>query len=280
MEVKVLTARDIEFFQANGYLKLRDARFATLKKRIRDGLQPMAVGILKNHPYTSNRWQQFEDKPLAEIVDWCIANEENNCVTRTFYELFHTDASIYPLAVHELFISISNELGLAHPIPSVPPVVRIDRPNESRFLEPAHQDYWYSMLSDNSVTYWFPLFPITRDMGYLEVVPGSHKAGLRATSKWEIDPRRFTLREPANDADFEQVNPEDDEMLVFSQFLIHRSGKNVGERARFTLQVRHNDLATLKSQTSSFVPKLSQFTTDAQTGWSQQCEAKSNAIRL
>jgi hypothetical protein len=272
----MLSKTDIEFFKNEGYLVVKSPAIAQMKRRLQVGLKEMAVEILQRHPFTTNNWQDLSKKELTDIIDWCIANESDNAVTRVFYELFQANPAVFGTCIDDFFIDLSKQLDLGYPIPSVPTVLRIDRPFETRYMEPAHQDYWYSMLCDNSVTYWFPLFSMTPDMGELRVAPKTHLKGALPIECWMEIPNRFTLKDPLPESSFIPVSVGDDELVVFSQFLVHRSGENRGRRARVSLQVRHNDVCALDNQTSSFTPKASAPTTQAQ----QELLARSRGMNV
>ncbi len=261
-----VSAKQKQLYARQGYLILRSAQVKALKKSLKDELKAMALGILKNHPDGAAHAGRLKSKSFADIFNWCISNEKDNAITRTFYELFPTAFSMIGAVGDPYLVGVSRELGLVHPVPSTLPILRIDRPAESRYLTPVHQDFWYSMLSPNSLTYWFPLLPVTPEMGDLLVVPGSHKNGNLPIKEFTNE-NPYALRDDVDPKRFIPVNLKDDEVLVFSQYLIHQSGVNRSDKAHLTLQVRHNDLHTLKALTSSFTPKHSVFTARAQKEW-------------
>jgi len=264
--MKTITAMQKERYCKEGYLVLKSEQVRDLKNILRRDLRSMALRIIKNHPEYAPFFNKLHKKGFAQIFDWCIRNERENAITRVFYELFPVNSTALSLIADPLFVEISKRLGISYPIPSTLPIVRIDRPYKSKFLTPAHQDYWFSMLSDNSLTYWFPVFPVTEAMGQLHVVPGSHKQGILPFKKWTNE-NPFCLRDEIEADDYIPVALQDDEVLVFSQFLVHKSTANFSQTARLTMQIRHNDLDTLKEQTSSYTPKYSIYTANAQKDW-------------
>ena len=275
--MSIITARQKHRYLKEGYLILKSTRIRTLKNRLKRDLKNMALRIIKNHPAGAAYFNGLKNKSFAVIFDWCIKNEKNNVITRAFYELFPVNFSTLSLIADPFFTEVSKSLGVSYPLPSTLPILRIDRPHELLYLTPAHQDYWYSMLSDNALTYWFPVFPVTKAMGRLIVVPGSHGQGILPIKKW-TDENPFCLRDEIPADKYVSVNLEDDEVLVFSQFLVHQSGVNRSEFARLTLQVRHNDLTTLKEQTTSFTPKYSMYTAKAQKDWFEKSQIPVRAI--
>lgn len=256
-------------YLADGYLILKSDRVKKIKDALSADLYNMARRILKNHPDSGTYYDALNSNSFAELFDWCVSHEKSNAITRIFYELFSVNCSTVSLIADPYFLKASRDLGVSYPVPSTLPMLRIDRPNESRYLTPAHQDYWYSMLSANSLTYWFSIFPVTDAMGQLLVVPGSHVHGLLPIKKW-TDENPFSLRDEISMDRYVPVCLQDDEVLVFSQFLVHQSGANRSGKARLTLQLRHNDLDTLKEQTTSYTPMHSKYTVNAQKNWLEE----------
>ena len=264
--MKTITAMQKESYCTEGYLVVKSQRVQDFKNILKRDLRSMVLKIIKNHSEYAPFFHKLNKESFAEIFDWCIQNERENAITRIFYELFPVNSSMLSLINDPFFVEISESLGISYPIPSTLPIVRIDRPNEAKFLTPAHQDYWFSMLSDNSLSYWFPVFSLTEAMGYLQVVPKSHKQGLLPFKKWTNE-NPFCLSDEIASSDYISVALQDDEVLVFSQLLVHKSAANLSQTARLTVQIRHNDLDTLKEQTSSFTPKQSLYTANAQKDW-------------
>jgi ectoine hydroxylase-related dioxygenase (phytanoyl-CoA dioxygenase family) len=101
-------------------------------------------------------------------------------------------------------------------------------------------------------------------MGLLQVVPGSHKEGLiKFKASGKQNP--FVSAKEFSDSSFIDVSVGDNQILVFSQMLMHRSGVNHSEKTRLTLQARFNDLECMEEMTTSFTPAHSKFTIRAQS---------------
>jgi hypothetical protein len=139
--------------------------------------------------------------------------------------------------------SILLQLQVSNPIWSTRPEVRIDFPEDEVFSQPWHQDFMYSQTSLNSVTFWLPLHDVGKSDGALQVVPCSHREKLFPFSALQ-NPRRFSIDERI----FENRNVVDLEMkagevVVFSQFLAHRSGTNISDAVRVSVQGRFADMS-------------------------------------
>lgn len=138
--------------------------------------------------------------------------------------------------------------GLLHCVHDIA-LFRIDPPDDHGRAFGWHQDYHYNVASTNAVTGWWPLTPVTRDMGHLAIVPGSHRAMLpvrvdgtrhvagRGTghSQFEIVGDREAWERDATEID--DLAPGD--AVLFSCLLLHRSGVNRSRRARWTVNPRY-----------------------------------------
>ena len=119
---------------------------------------------------------------------------------------------------------------------------------------PAHQDYPTHQGSGNSVTLWIPLQDVTSIDGAIQVVPGSHKSGISQgdnINEWTYKPGSLLKHEGLRghmesssnlDEQFQEVPMVSGQVLVFSTFLLHRSGVNTSDRIRYSLNIRLNDL--------------------------------------
>ena len=54
------------------------------------------------------------------------------------------------------------------------------------------------------------------------------------------------------------------EFLIFKQSLLHKSGKNISNKVRVSLQIRFNKFLENKEVHSSFVPKNTEFVLNMQ----------------
>lgn len=123
-----------------------------------------------------------------------------------------------------------------------PPVlswVRIDRQGEGRNYFPWHQDYSYNLASRPTVTAWAPLLEITAPMGPLTIVPGSHNFHHLVEVR-ESD--RYAKLTNVDVDELEEnaitVTPQVGEAVFFHELLLHRSGSNQSDRARWVLNAR------------------------------------------
>jgi phytanoyl-CoA hydroxylase len=110
--------------------------------------------------------------------------------------------------------------------------------SEVYYKSPPHQD-WRSMQGSlNAMVVWVPLADVPRELGTLEIIPGSHIWGLQDSREDEWYRRIEGLR----DEQYNSVEVSAGDVLFFSAFLVHRSGNNVTDSIRWSCHFRYNDL--------------------------------------
>jgi hypothetical protein len=131
--------------------------------------------------------------------------------------------------------------------------IRIDNPQEERFLAQWHQEYPSQLRSLDGLVYWSPLVPVTEELGPVQFRPGSHREGpLPVTTRDPHDPTRsgaYALhvkdlaavleRHPEHIAPLTQ--PTD--LIVVDFLLLHASGINRANRSRWSMQMRYFNFA-------------------------------------
>jgi phytanoyl-CoA hydroxylase len=90
----------------------------------------------------------------------------------------------------------------------------------------------------NAVVVWVPLADVSRELGALEIIPGSHLWGLQESREdaW------YRHIEGLQDDHYKSLEMEAGDALFFSAFLVHRSGDNVTDSIRWSCHFRYNDL--------------------------------------
>jgi phytanoyl-CoA hydroxylase len=167
-----------------------------------------------------------------------------------FQAFFNTGKQVQHLiSFHRLSLlpkisSTLNALGLSFPNISTRPVLYFNHPKLAK--KPiyhtvfAHQD-WRSMQGSLDATVlWLPLVDVDRSLGALEIIPGSHRWGLR-TTRVESGFGRVDLTQ-AEQQQMVPVEVEVGDALFFSAFLVHRSGTHASGRIRWSAHFRYNNL--------------------------------------
>lgn len=118
--------------------------------------------------------------------------------------------------------------------------VRLDDNSNSHTL-PWHQET--NQISILTVNVWLPLVNLEKNMGGLEVCPGSHNLGLKKHIEKSNECKFDRLPDAVVDKQEKigiQLNAGD--ALVFHPFLYHRSIPNRSSKIRFTIAGRLNEI--------------------------------------
>lgn len=251
-------------FERDGFALIRDPAIAAMKDEVVAELHKGALRIAARLLDKDTFDALPKDAGFDALLDAIHAAETGNAVTRALYEVFPALPPVIALINHAFVRDTVRAAGLAEAVAGTLPLIRLDRPGDQRFATPAHQDSWYSLLSPNAVTLWMPLCRMTPEMGELRILLGSHAGGLRAFKPYEAGHEWFETAEPVDEAALVPVAVGHDELLIFNQSLIHKSGVNRSGRVRISVQLRFNDLATAETLTSTYTPSLSRYVLNAQ----------------
>ena len=247
-----------DLLNKNGFIIIKSNKIAKIKDGIKYELIKKIKYILNSKKIPFPDTYDFDNliKYIFKI------DKKNKCeILKSLYELFPSDPKNYRLSTNNFFLTQCKKLGIKKPLISTGPQLRIDRPKDKKFKTAKHQDYWYSFLSDNALTIWFNLTEIKKLNGPLIVYKESHKKGFYKfmdKKKGTYSLKNKSISKPKN------IFLKKNEFLVFNQFLVHESGENLSLTPRVTIQLRYNDLYTLKKFTSSFIYSSSNYVTSLQ----------------
>lgn len=125
--------------------------------------------------------------------------------------------------------------------------IRIDNPGEEKFRAGWHQDYPAQIRSLDGLIFWSPLLEMTPELGPVEFCVGSHKDGLAPVSEKDaVNPEKtgaygLTLSDESGRVGrYEKAAPltKPGDLVLVDFLTLHRSGENVSDRARWSLQMR------------------------------------------
>lgn len=139
------------------------------------------------------------------------------------------------------------------------PLIRIDRPLDQKYKTPWHQDYWFSGISPNSLVFWAPLGNLDKRMGFIEAIPTPQDYKIMPIKKYNRGHEPFEPKKKIDENSKVILNCKFGEFLIFKQSLLHKSGKNISNKVRVSLQIRFNKFLKNKEVNSSFVPKNTEF---------------------
>jgi ectoine hydroxylase-related dioxygenase (phytanoyl-CoA dioxygenase family) len=126
--------------------------------------------------------------------------------------------------------------------------IRIDFPNEERFRADWHQDYVGQFRSLDGLVFWSPLVEITQALGPVQFALRSHRDGLFPLHEKNAEQPEKTgvygLRLAGRDAlvsRYARAAPltAPGDLVVIDYQTLHASGHNVGDRPRWSMQMRY-----------------------------------------
>jgi len=148
-------------------------------------------------------------------------------------EAFH--ALAHAPALLEVLERLFGEEVLVHPRN----IARVMFPQNNRFATPAHQDFVHIQGCEETYTAWIPLGDCPRELGGLEVLPGSHRFGVRPTHAAEgagglgVETDSLGLAWAGSDFRCGDV-------LLFQSLCIHRGTHNLTpDRLRLSVDYRY-----------------------------------------
>ena len=253
---------DKVFFEKNGYIILD-------QKNSKINIDSFADKIFKKlmiFDLNEFNFIKKKSKNLKDLLNNINKIEKNHKISSLIYKYIPTMIDVWQFSSQPKILKILKELEIPNPTFSTVPCMRIDRPNENYFATPWHQDYWYSFASDKSITIWFPLIHVTKKMGRLFVIPESHNKGLLSFQNTTNSNDPFVLSHKANylKTKEKEVNVPYGSILIFNQYLLHRSGLNKSNKCRISMQLRYNSLDKGTAILSSFEAKSTKHVYDKQ----------------
>ncbi len=185
----------------------------------------------------------IDDRDLFEKAMFTFFDKDFNAFVNTGKTVQHT-FSLHKFGVSPIIENLLKSVGLVNPIIGARPAMQFN----SRFLSKdgskhwkldAHQDWRTGQGSLDSAVIWFPMVDAGADIGALQVIPGSHKIGLKESS---ASGYQGGITADLKEDSFIQTAFEVGDILIFSAFLIHQSGNNITENIRWSVQLRYNNL--------------------------------------
>lgn len=162
--------------------------------------------------------------------------------------------SLHRLGVDDALLGLLRGLGVRRPVISTRPVVHI----VSGDLEvpggyhrtPPHQDWRSVQGSLDALVAWVPLVASGPDTSPLEVAPGSHRLGLLPAVP---HPFGTTVADGRlGDDAFVPLGAVPGDVVVFSMFLVHRTGVSLRPGVRWAVSFRYNNLDELSFAARDF----------------------------
>lgn len=236
----MITTAQTDQFKKDGFLLLKGALDKSVIAEIyREAREIFALQIKQVLGQTVD----IDDRDAFEAAMYAFFEKDFDAFVSTGKTVQHT-ISLHRLGVSDAILNFVKAVGVEKPVIAVRPAMQFN----SRFLSKdgsthwklgAHQDWRTGQGSLDSVVIWFPMVDATEAIGALQVIPASHTTGLmQANTTGYAGSITDTLQEE----DYIQTEYEVGDVLLFSAFLVHRSGNNVTRNIRWSVQLRYNNL--------------------------------------
>jgi hypothetical protein len=127
----------------------------------------------------------------------------------------------------------------------------IRKPVGNSRLAPWHQDeaYWESELEYTALGSWLPLHDVTVEMGAMQFIPGSHKAGVLNHWFYDGDPMHNLLVADGVDTTQAVACPLKKGGCTFHhQRTLHFTEPNTTDQARYAYPIEHQTVPRYKEQ--------------------------------
>ena len=251
MSIRKLLIKQKSDFKKNGYIILRNVYSKNIiidfSKSIAHLINACNVKNIKIKNINNKKFQSLKKEILKNLLKLeakdhqYIANIYNTIRDLNISEKIFNNAKINKIIFN--FLSIPNDV----PIYIKQKACRIDMPNNKDFLLDWHQESPYTIKNSDLVQIWAPAIQnISVKSGAIKILPGSHKEGHLKTkdSFPKIGHAQYT---PENKIIKKYVEKDVElnvgDVLLFSKFLIHKSGNNKSPEPRLTFIAHyHNPL--------------------------------------
>lgn len=237
----LLNKSQLEFYRSHGYLHIPKFFEKSKIDSIFQEITSVFSLIAKPHHREGDKINlEVLEQQLFRMFNSTSGQEKIINVGKQVQHLM----SLWQLSTSEEILRLLTSIGIERPNIAVRPCVFFN----SRHLDNtgyywrlgSHQDWRSSQGSLNSVTIWFPYVDVDVELGALEILPKSHLKGLLPSKKSEyyseIESSSIT------ETNFIPVEMKRGDLLIFSSFLVHRSGTNTSQKVRWSSQLRYNDL--------------------------------------
>ena len=117
---------------------------------------------------------------------------------------------------------------------------------------PWHQDRWRFLDRDPLVTIWTALDPATKENGCVQIIPGSHKAGIINPEHGSGFLKDEHVEQHCDPDKIEYLELEAGEVALLHNWLLHSSDVNQSDQARRAFSVCYMDANTQTNKGGTF----------------------------
>lgn len=243
IETEIDMSNQMEFYTKNGYILCKNFfQMREVETILRDAKNIFFRQFVEKQYTNAKVLEEISESAFDKFL-YQLFEEDLVCISNCGKQAQHL-ISLHALSLHKKLIELLHHIGLTSPVISTRPVLYFNHRKLSKqkiyYKVDAHQD-WRSMQGSlNSVVIWLPLVDINKELGALEILPGSHLQGLR-TDHIDNGFGMVVLSENEK-SKLMSVEVQKGDVLLFSSFLIHQSGENITNSPRWSCHFRYNDL--------------------------------------
>ena len=247
----MLTTKQCQDFNDHGYLLVRgvfdDQDFDPLRRVISSAIDHRArelydkgkiSSLYKELSFYHRLTQILRESQTGPLLGW---NWNREVFSREIYELL-THRKILDIVASLIGpeITVNGDYW-----------IRFKMPTGGESVFPWHQDSIYyngNVDSDRPVifseesqilTVWIPMVDVDEQNGCLQIVPGSHKQGLRPCHRDE-NGRLVPVEDIESWGEVQNMHMQVGDVLVFGNLTFHRSLENTSEDIRWSVDLRYS----------------------------------------
>ena len=187
-------------------------------------------------------WLLPDHDPLDRVANMSAAcGDPDPAFKRTYQAVFNL-AEFHALPHHaelqRVMKMIVGDRLLIHP----KPIGRLIFPNCERFRVHAHQDYRFMGGDPECFTVWIPLHECPIEVGPLQIMEGSHRAGFIAHDDEGLHVPEIKTSAPA-EGEWADSAIHAGDVLIFHSLTVHAGMPNLSKQMRISLDCRFQDYA-------------------------------------
>ena len=247
----LLYTQQRQAFEAQGYLLVRQV----LDAQVFDPLRSVAMSAINQ--YAKSLYDQGQISDLHKNLSFYKRLTKISRQSQTG-PLLHWNwnkqvfgQEVYQLITHSTILDIVASLLGPEITANGDYWLRFKMPTGDDSVFPWHQDSIYYngnanpdqsvILSERSqiLTVWIPMVDVDEKNGCLQIIPGSHKRGLRSARRDE-NGRQVPIEDVETWADVKNIKMKVGDVCVFGNLTFHRSLANISDEIRWSIDLRYS----------------------------------------
>ena len=247
----MLSTQQRQAFEAQGYLLVRQV----LEAQVFDPLRSVAMSAINQ--YAKSLYDQGQISDLHKNLSFYKRLTKISRQSQTG-PLLHWNwnkqifgQEVYQLITHSAILDIVASLLGPEITANGDYWLRFKMPTGDDSVFPWHQDSIYYngnanpdqsvVLSERSqiLTVWIPMVDVDEKNGCLQIIPGSHKRGLRPAQRDGND-RQVPIEDVETWADVKNIKMKVGDVCVFGNLTFHRSLANISDEIRWSIDLRYS----------------------------------------